>query len=110
MSKARKGQRLPDRAQLERESNKLPHFLDIIALVSLGATVIVGGGGYVLDMLYTRTIFTILMFCLVCFGSSFAISHFIRENPVLEKKYFNSWFGLMVVMVVLLIMSLGLPF
>ena len=110
MSKARKGQKVSDRLQVDKKDKGLPQLFDIIALVSLAGFVVVAGGGYVVGMLYTRTIFAIMMYCLVSFGSSFAVGHFIRENPVHEKKYFNSWFGLMAAAVILLILSLGLPF
>ncbi|MHA1683395.1 MAG: hypothetical protein ACTSUE_20815 [Promethearchaeota archaeon] len=110
MSKARKGQKVTDRLQAGKADKGLAQLFDIITIVSLVGFVLVAGGAYVLGMLYSRVIFVIIMYCLVSFGSSFAIGHFIRENPVQEKKYFNFWFGLMVAIVIFLILSLGLPY
>lgn len=110
MSKAKKQKQVTGRATAKKGKTTLPEFFDIVTIVSLAGFAGSAGGGYILGMLYTRAIFTIMMFCLVSFASSFAISHFMRENPVKQVFYFKSWLGMMISLVVIAVLSLGLPY
>ncbi|MFX0103836.1 MAG: hypothetical protein ACFFCS_30010 [Candidatus Hodarchaeota archaeon] len=108
MSKAKRQKRLTDRLQLTKSQKDLSKLLDMIALVSLLGILAAGGGGYLLDMLYTTTIFSILMFCIISFGLSYAVSHMMREHPHLQVKYFKMWFTALIATSVILILRLGM--
>ena len=107
MSKAKRQKRVTDRLQLKSSQKDLPKLLDMIALISLLGFLAAGGGGYLLDMLYTVSIFAIMMFCIISFGISYAISHMMKEQPHLQVKYFKWWFAAIIAIVILLILRLG---
>jgi uncharacterized membrane protein len=114
MSKARKVPRVIDRLRVSKQDRNLPKLFDMISLISAAFAIVLGGGGLAADflfeiqLLYTRSIFTILMFSLVVFGSSIAIGKLMRTYPDAQESYFKQWFGAMVVIIIILIFSLGL--
>jgi hypothetical protein len=109
MSKARKEPRLASRLRLKKEDLSLPKLFDIIALVAFVGAAAVAGGGYVLDKLYTRSVFVIMMYCLVTFGLSYAMGRFMKDQGEdTHVRYFKYWLGGEIVIIVLLVLSLGL--
>lgn len=108
MSKAKRQKRVTNRLQLKTSQKDLSKLLDMIALLSLIGILAAGGGGYLLDMLYTISVFSILMFCGVSFGVSYAASHMIKEHPTLQVKYFRMWIVLLVATAIILVLRLGM--
>lgn len=97
-----------DRLKLTKEDKDLPRLFDMIALVSIAGAAVLLGGGYVLDLLGSRSMFTVLLFCLVSSGLAYGTGRFMKDHPEFQVKYFKHWFAATVVISVLLILSLGM--
>lgn len=110
MAKARKTTGNGARLSVKKEQRNLPDLFDMIALVGFLGFAAIAGGGYLLakDLLYTRSVFVVMMYCLIASGTSYAIGHLMRRNPGFELRYFKAWFGGMIATMVLMILSLGL--
>ena len=137
MSKARKESQLSSRLRVKKEDKSLPKLFDAIALVAIGVALlsvlilfimynevrdmIARGATNILDPAYgvlnpqylrlqynMRVPFATMLYCLVTFGSSYAMGRFMTDQEHLQVKYFQSWFAGELVLIVLLILSLGL--
>ncbi|HME54607.1 MAG TPA: hypothetical protein VKM55_20515 [Candidatus Lokiarchaeia archaeon] len=116
MSKARKEQRMPERLRLKRQDLSLPKLFDMIALVSLlGSLASVGLCVFWLEILkhpaLPRSFFSIAIFCVITLGTSFAVGRYMMDRgESTYVQYFRNWLAAEIVVIVLIIMSLGLPF
>ena len=117
MSKARKEQqKMPERLRLKKQDLSLPKLFDMIALVSFIASL--GSIGVCilwLDILdhvtLPRSFFSLAIFCVITTGLSYAVGRYMMDHgETTHVETFRKWLAAEMVVVVLLILSLGLPF
>ena len=88
----------------------------MIALVSfIGALGSVGFCVFWLGIInhptLSRSFFTVAIFCVITAGTSYAVGRYMMDHgESTHVQYFRYWLATELVVIVLLIMSLGLPF
>jgi cytochrome bd-type quinol oxidase subunit 2 len=123
MSKIRKGSNITTRLRVQKQDLSLPKLFDMIALISFLGAVVFTGATYLinekLDMLrepaaeyyfwrtWIRVAYSIMMYCLITFGTSYGMGRFMKDQEHDQVKQFRLWFGTQVVVAVLLILTLG---
>ncbi len=124
MSKIKKGPNMTSRLRVQRQDLTLPKLFDMIALISFLGAVVFAGGTYLIQnklesilptntryafwTVWVRVAFSIMMYCLITFGTAYGMGRFMKDQEHDQVKYFRLWFGAQVVLAVLLILGLGL--
>jgi len=113
VSKALKKKKIPDSLKLDEEQQELEKLFNIMALISFLVLITVIGGAYIISgmdtkLLYTRSVFIVILYSAVVCGLSYAMSHFIRENPYTQVSFFKKWMGGLIIFTTIMIISLGL--
>jgi hypothetical protein len=123
MSKIRKGSNITTRLRVQKQDLSLPKLFDMIALISFLGAVVFTGATYLInekmdallptsdEFLFWRTwirvAYSIMMYCLITFGTSYGMGRFMKDQEHDQVKQFRLWFATQVVVAVLLILSLG---
>jgi uncharacterized membrane protein YidH (DUF202 family) len=124
LSKAKKESVLPDRstrrAQGSKKEKDFSKFLDMFALADFAIALLillVGLGLHLLsknsslgNLIYTRAVLETFFFFLTLAVTAYGVSRFIHDYPAIQQKYFRQWFGAMIVVIVFVILTLGLPY
>jgi hypothetical protein len=126
MSKIRKGSNITTRLRVQKQDLTLPKLFDMIALISFLGAVIFAGGTYLmnerLDVLHApdptyfkwtiwiRAAFSLMMYCLVTFGTAYGMGRFMKDQEHDQVKYFRLWFAAQIIMAALLILGLSVFF
>ena len=127
MSKIKKGtQNITSRFRVQKQDMTLPKLFDMIALISfLGAVAFAGATYFIQNKLdgllptnsrygfwivWVRAAFSLMMYCLITFGTSYGMGRFMKDQEHEQVKYFRLWFAAQVILAALLILGLGVFF
>jgi hypothetical protein len=124
MSKQRKSSNITTRLRLTRQDLSLPKLFDMIALIAfLGGILFAGiswgisnsmehlpvlSPDYLIWRMWIRSTFSLMMYCSVTCGLSYAIGRLMANDEFDQVKHFKNWFAAELVLVILIVLGLGL--
>ncbi len=122
-SKISKAANITTRLRVQKQDMTLPKLFDMMALISFLGAVAFTGATYLiqnkLDTLlptnsryafwtvWVRVAFSLMMYCLTTFGTSYGLGRFMKDQEYDQVKYFRLWFAAQLIMAALLIIGLG---
>ncbi|NMC08021.1 MAG: hypothetical protein GYA24_22640 [Candidatus Lokiarchaeota archaeon] len=126
MSKVKKGSEITTKLRVREDDLSLPKLFDMIALISFLGAVAFAGATYIIQnivddllptdanygfwIIWVRVTFSIMMYCLITFGTAYGMGRFMKDQEYDQVKHFRYWFVGEIVVASLIILGLGVFF